>query len=235
MVLNRYSRKAATARLAALRRQVSVQVFTLGYEDTACRENRQAAQELAETTNRLSVEVHEAMESGDLLRKYRVDSLPALVITAKEAPEFRVYGVPLGFVLPALLDGMAALGVVYEPKHELLPLAATLVSTVSSPLTLRLDLAVNRRDASTAEAAAALWRATLALYSQSDIPHIVPSLRIIEDFPVWAVRSGDRECPVLFANGSPLISWPFKDSDILESLAGYIAQTVSGSAGTTGT
>ncbi len=206
-----------------MRRQVTVQVFTLGYEDSVCRENRQAAEELAEVSNRVSVEIHESMESGDLMRRYRVDSLPAIVLTAKESPELRIYGIPIGHNLPATLDGLVSLGIAGEYKSELLPLVAGILRLTQAPLTFHLDLALSRMDANTPEAAAALWRATLALHSQSTRPQLLSSLRVIEDFPRWAVKLGDRTAPALFVNGEFALSWPFKDSDILE----YLQQCLS--------
>ncbi len=227
MVLNRYSRKAATARLARLRRPISLQVFTLGYEDGPCRENRQAAEELAEISSRLQVEIHEAMASGDLLRKYRIDSLPALVFSAKESPEFRMYGAPTGFALPAFLDGLVSIASVGELKHELIPFAQALADTSSSLFTLRLDLVLSRREAQTVEAAPALWRAVQALHSLSSTPRLLPALRIIEDFPRWATYIGEEASPCLFVDGELLLAWPFSDKDILEELSTWLSKRQS--------
>ncbi len=222
MVLNRASRKEADARLSTLRRQVSLQVFTLRYEDGACREARQAAEELAEATSRLSVEISDALESGDLLRKFRVDSPPALVATAKEAPELRVYGVPTGYALISLLDAIVALGVPQEPKAELLETFEAACGDRRECSGVRLDLVVSRRDHATVEAAAALWRVAFAARVAEDAPKPVAALRIVEDLPRWAVRAGSLALPALLVEGEPTLAWPFTDTDIAGALSASV-------------
>jgi hypothetical protein len=221
MTLNRASRKEADTRLSLLRKQVSLQVFTLAFEDSACRETRTAAEELAETTSRLSVEINIAGETGDLMRKFRVDGVPALVASAKEAPDLRVYGTPTGYALPALLDAMVAVGTPADPKSEL---KASIESAAAGGprASVRLDLIVSRRDPSCAEAAAALWRVAVADRAAGDPLRIVPSLRIVEDFPFWAasVPAGSPlgGAPFLLIDGADPLPWPFTDAGIAERL-----------------
>lgn len=219
MVLNRVSRKEADARLAALRRQVSLQVFTLRYEDGVCREARQAAEELAEATSRLSVEISDALESGDLLRKYRVDSLPALVATAKGGPELRIYGVPTGFALISLLDAIVSLGAPQEPKAELLDTFEAACGDRRECSGVRLDLVVSRREHATVEAAAALWRVAFAAGAVEDAPKAVAAIRIVEDLPQWVVRASSLTLPALLVEGAPTLSWPFSDVEIAGALS----------------
>jgi hypothetical protein len=218
MVLNRASRKVADTRLATLRRQVSLQVFTLRYEDAVCREARQAAEELAEATSRLSVEISDALESGDLLRKYRVDSPPALVATAKDAPELRVYGVPTGYALISLLDAIVALGVPQDPKAELIDMFEAACDDRRECSGIRVDLVVSRRDHATVEASAALWRVAFAARATEDAPKPVAALRLVEDLPQWAARAGVLALPALFIDGAPVLAWPFADTDIAAAL-----------------
>jgi hypothetical protein len=222
MVLNRASRKEVDARLQALRRQVSLQVFTLRYEDGSCREARQAAEELAEATSRLSVDISDAMESGDLLRKYRVDSPPALVVTAKDSPELRVYGVPVGYGLIALLDAIVSLGVPQEPKAELMEAFEAACGDQRECSGVRLDLVASRRDHATVEASAALWRVAFAARAAEEAPKPVVALRLIEDSPLWVVRSGAFALPALLVEGEPVLAWPFTDTEIAGALSASV-------------
>lgn len=212
MVLNRVSKKEADARLAGLRRQVFLQVFTLRYEDGVCRETRQAAEELAEATSRLSVEVNDCLECGDLLRKHQVDEPPALIASAKDAPELRVFGVPTGFVLPSLLDALVALGNPVEPKADLVA-ACALEDPRAALASVRLDLVACRRDHSTHDAAAALWRAAFACRVPGG-PRVVASLRIADDLPRWAALAGPPPYPVLLVDEEVAARWPFTDADV---------------------
>jgi len=221
MVLNRASRKEAANRLSALRRQVSVQVFTHRFEDTACRETRQAAEELAEASTRLTVEINEVTESLDLLRKYRVDSVPALVITGKDMPEFRLYGVPLAYAFDTLLDAILMAGTATEVKAELADRLAGLADA-GNPAggSLHADLVLSRRESAGVEAAAALWRLTAADKAAFSHARFVTAVRIAEDLPHWALRAGTAGLPALLIAGKPATAWPFTDLDLADKLMG---------------
>lgn len=213
MVLNRLSKKEAETRLSKLRRAVSLQVFTLRFEDAACREVRQTAEELAETTSRLAVEIHDVWESGDLLRKYRIDSPAALVIAARGAPELRIYGAPLCYAFPALLDALLAVAQPPEPRKDLLEVFASSGSKPdAASRSIAVDLVCSRRDFSTVEALAALVRSAGAALACEDAPSLLVSVRIAEDFPLWAARSS--VLPALLIDSEKALSWPFTDTDI---------------------
>jgi len=218
MTLNRASRKEADARLTGLRKQVSLQVFTLRFEDSACREARTAAEELAETTSRLSVEINDAAESGDLLRKYRVDAIPALVASAKDAPDLRVYGSPTAYALCALLDALLSAGGPFDPKSEL-PSTIHTASGGKTRSSIRLNLVASRRDPACAEASAALWRVAVADHLAGGPLRLVSALRIVEDFPLWAASAPASHPaggpPFLLIDGKATLVWPFTDSEIV--------------------
>ncbi len=218
MVLNRAAKREAESRLRLLRKVVTLEVFTLRFEDSVCRETRQAAEELAELSSRLAVEVSDASESGDLLRRYRVDAIPCLTVTAKDSPEYRLYGVPLGYALISLLDAINVAGGLSEPKPELVTACAELQTLSHSP---RLDLVLSRRAGVSAEASATLWRVVQALRAAKTVPEPVASVRLAEDFPIWAASraSSSAANPVLFLNEEPALAWPFIDLDIVALLA----------------
>ncbi len=204
--------------MSALRKQVFLQVFTLRFEDSSCRETRTAAEELAETTSRLSVQINEAGESGDLLRKYRVDALPSLVVSAKDSPDLRVYGAPTGHALTALLDALVAVGAPPDPK-SMLPAAVAEAIGGKQRGSVHADLVASRRDPACPEAAAALWRVAVADHLSGGLLRIVPALRIVEDFPFWVSSAPTsmpaRGTPFLLMDGAAGPVWPFSDIDLL--------------------
>lgn len=218
MVLNRACRREADSRLSALRKQITLQMFTHRFEDAECRETRQLTQELAEVSSRISVEINEATESGDLLRKYRVDSLPALVVCAKAVPELRIYGLPLVYAFTVLLDSICTAGMPGEAKENLCELLSEPDSVdkydSSKHSTLHLELLCSRRDSALIEAAAALLRVVYAEYQTSDSPKICASIRILENELSCALSNNDKKLPVLLLNGKAGLDWPFSDHDI---------------------
>lgn len=214
MTLNRVSRRESEDRLSSLRKQVSLEVFTIRYEDSVCREARTAAEELAEVSSRLSVEINDCTECGDLVRKHRVDSTPALVASAKGAPDLRVYGAPTGYGLIALLEALTTIGAPLEFKTELLQGIKVAGGKILHSAR-HLDLVASRRDPATAEAAAVLWRFAAADFSLGEPLRTVCSIRIVEDFPLWACRDGATHFPALLVDGTFALAWPFNDLDIV--------------------
>ncbi|AEJ18622.1 hypothetical protein [Gracilinema caldarium] len=215
MVLNRAARKEADARLGQLRRSVNIHVFTHRFEDSLSREVRQLAEELAEVSSRISVEISDASESGDLLRKYRLDTIPALVLTTKDAPEIRIYGLPLVYGFDFLLDILLGLGSNVEPKHELVTFLQN-HSDQAPHAPVPVDLLVSRYQIVSIEAAAALWRLVKAEKAGWGTNHCIASIRIIEDFPYWIHRVNALHLPCLsFESGENLL-WPFADELIAE-------------------
>lgn len=205
----------ADLRLGQLRRSVSIHVFTHRFEDSLSREVRQLAEELAEISSRISVEISEATESGDLLRKYRLDTIPALVLTTKDAPEVRMYGLPLVYGFDLLLDILLGLGSLAEPKEELLNYLKEHEDKAPRS-SVSMDLLISRYQASSIEAAAALWRLIKAEKAGLGTDHSIASIRIVEDFPHWIHRSDAAYLPCLYLESGETVSWPFTDELIAE-------------------
>ena len=215
MVLNRAARKEADARLGQLRRSVTIHVFTHRFEDSLSREVRQLAEELAEVSSRVSVEISDATESGDLLRKYRLDTIPALVLTTKDAPEVRIYGLPLVYGFDFFLDILLGLGSLSEPKQELVSfLQEHQDQAPHSPVPI--DLLVSRHQPVSIEAAAALWRLVKAEKAGWGTNHCIASIRIVEDIPYWIHRVNALHLPCLSMESGETLSWPFTDELIAE-------------------
>jgi hypothetical protein len=72
------------------------------------------------------------------------------------------------------------------------------------------------------EAAAALWRVAFAARATEDAPKPVVALRLVDDFPQWAVRAGSLNLPALLVDGVPTLAWPFADLDIAAALSSAV-------------
>lgn len=216
MVLNRLARKEAETRFSQLRRSVSICVFTHRFEDSLCRDVRQLTEELAELSSRLSVEICEATESGDLLRKYRIDTLPAIVFAVKDAPELRMYGLPLAFGFDMLLDLLLAAATAGEPKAELVQyLTAHQTQLAVNPLPI--NLYVSRYQQNSCEAAAVLWRLLRAEQAVFGTNHLVASIRFVEEFPIAGISDPSvASVPAVVSPSKPTVTWPFSDEQLAE-------------------
>lgn len=194
-----------------------IHVFSHRFEDGICREVRQMAEELAEASSRISVEINDAYESGDLLRKFRIDAIPALVVTAKEQGELRIYGLPLAYAYTGLLEAITLVGSPGDPKSELMDCFASQGNTSQAHQAIHVDLVISRHELSSSDAATALWRTVMAENAAGQ-GRIVAALRIAEDSTHWAVRSKGEFSPVLFIEGAQALSWPFTDVEIAQKI-----------------
>jgi len=74
-----------------------------------CDETRQLAEEVAAVSDLISIEVYDVDADADLAEKYNVDSVPGLVIAAKEGDQVtdfgvRLKGIPSGHEFTSLIQ-----------------------------------------------------------------------------------------------------------------------------------
>ncbi len=103
--------------LGELAKKVTLVTFTQEMECTYCAQNVELAEDTAGLSDKISHEVHVFENSEELNRRYGVDKIPALVVTADgEDLGIRFFGIPSGYEFVSLLD---AIRTVSTGKHEL--------------------------------------------------------------------------------------------------------------------
>jgi glutaredoxin-like protein len=118
MVLSRETKKDVEKQLSSLKRQVSLEVFTQDPESQACKETRELAEGLAEISSRIQVEVDDFEADGDLVRKYGIDKIPAIVVSARDSGSAKFYGAPSGYCFTALIEAIKLAGMGNHPLSE---------------------------------------------------------------------------------------------------------------------
>jgi alkyl hydroperoxide reductase subunit AhpF len=118
MVLSRETKKDVERQLSALKRQVSLEVFTQDPESGICREARELAEGLAETSSRIQVEVNDFQGNGDLVRKYGIDKIPAIVVSARDTGLTYFFGAPSGFCFIAFIEAIKLAGAGNHPLSD---------------------------------------------------------------------------------------------------------------------
>src|SRR5579859_164181 len=97
-----------------LTRPVKLVVFTQTVECDYCRETRQIAEEVAELSPKISVEVHDFAAQQKLAEQYGVEQIPAIVVLlGGEAPKdygIRYYGIPAGYEFTSLIHDIQMVG-----------------------------------------------------------------------------------------------------------------------------
>ena len=103
--------------LGELEKKVTLVTFTQEMECTYCAQNVELAEDTAGLSDKISHEVHAFENSEELSKRYGVDKIPALVVTADgEDLGIRFFGIPSGYEFVSLLD---AIRTVSTGKHEL--------------------------------------------------------------------------------------------------------------------
>ncbi|MCS7221139.1 MAG: thioredoxin family protein [Anaerolineae bacterium] len=107
-LLGERDRKILRQEFQHLTEPVKLVVFTQEIECQYCRETRQIAEELAELSDKLSVEVYDFMADREPVQAYRIDKIPAIaIVRGGERPKdygIRYYGIPSGYEFSSLVE-----------------------------------------------------------------------------------------------------------------------------------
>ena len=92
--------------LASLQNPVRIIVFTQEFECQFCREARELAQEIAQLSNKISIEVYDFMKDAKTAAEYGIDKVPALAVVGKQDYGIRYYGIPAGYEFGTFLKDL---------------------------------------------------------------------------------------------------------------------------------
>lgn len=93
-------------RLEGLKGAVKLVVFTQELECEYCRENTALAQEVADLSDQIEIEVYDFALDKEAVQRYNVDKIPAIVVEGEKDYGVRFYGVPFGYEFASLLEAI---------------------------------------------------------------------------------------------------------------------------------
>ncbi|XHH08523.1 MAG: thioredoxin family protein [Candidatus Bathyarchaeia archaeon] len=85
---------------------VKIVMFTQEIECSSCNNTRELIQEIAALNDKLSVEVYDFVADAVKAKEYAVTKIPALAIIGAKDYGVRIYGLPYGYELQALIDAI---------------------------------------------------------------------------------------------------------------------------------
>jgi glutaredoxin-like protein len=85
---------------------VKIIMFTQELECRFCNETRQLAQDMATLSDKISVDVYDFVKDAAVAKQYNIDKIPALAIIGKVDYGVRIYGIPFGYELSTLIEGI---------------------------------------------------------------------------------------------------------------------------------
>jgi glutaredoxin-like protein len=92
--------------------------FTQTLECMYCRETRELLQEIAELSDRISVEVHNFVTDPEPVKAYAIEKIPATVILGEEDYGIRFYGMAAGYEFTSLVYAIRLVGGVGSQLDE---------------------------------------------------------------------------------------------------------------------
>jgi glutaredoxin-like protein len=114
---------------------VKIVMFTQEVECKFCSDTRQLVQEIATLSDKISVEIYDFLVDVDKVKMYGVDKIPALALIGEKDYGVRIYGIPYGYELQALID---ALVIVSIGKTNLSDKTKTILADIKSPVHIQV-------------------------------------------------------------------------------------------------
>jgi len=89
-----------------LENPVKLIMFTQEVECQFCAQTRQLISELAALNDKIEVEIYDFLKDSEKAKEYGVDKVPAIAIVGEKDYGIRFYGLPFGYELQTLLEGI---------------------------------------------------------------------------------------------------------------------------------
>lgn len=106
LILSEDIRHRLKGEFKGLPRKVKLVVFTQEFECAHCRENTSLAQEVASLSDKLDIEVYNFALDKEMVERYGVDKIPAIVVEGEKDYGVRFYGVPAGYEFTTLIEAI---------------------------------------------------------------------------------------------------------------------------------
>jgi len=131
-LLNERDRREVEKQLTTLTGPVTLVNFTQELACQYCRETELLLKEVAELSNKIRLEIYNFQLDKAQVAQYRVDKIPATIVTGAKDYGVRFYGIPLGYEFASFLaaikdvsrggtdlseESRAALTEIVQPVH----------------------------------------------------------------------------------------------------------------------
>lgn len=134
-LLNAEIRKDVRAALADVKTPVTFKVFTQAFECQYCKETRELVQEVAELSDRVSVEVYDFVEDKALADSLGIDKVPGVAVIGAKDYGIRMFGIPSGYEFGSLIESIK---LVSSGESELAPESKKMLAKLTKPVTIQV-------------------------------------------------------------------------------------------------
>ncbi|UCC89224.1 MAG: thioredoxin family protein [Anaerolineales bacterium] len=138
-LLKEEDRKHLIEEFKALQKPVKLLMFTQELECQYCRETRMIAEEMAELSDAISLEVYNFVTDKEVADQYDVDKIPSIVVLQDgEQPEdygIRYFGIPSGYEFSSLVEDIM---MVSQGESGLSEATKTQVAALTKPVHIQV-------------------------------------------------------------------------------------------------
>jgi len=123
--------------LSARTSPVTLKLFSQEFECGYCKETRQIAEEVADLSELVTVEVADFVEETALAESLNVDKIPAIAVLGENGQDYgiRFFGIPSGYEFTSLLEAIVLVG---SGAFELTDQTRTFLAGLDEPLHLQV-------------------------------------------------------------------------------------------------
>ncbi len=111
------------------------QIRIPGYECATCRETNELLEEVAELTDKITLEVHDFLQEQELARQEGIEDIPAIVLKGHNKGTVRFIGVPAGYEFATLIEDLVD---VSRGTTELTPLSRETLAKLTQPVHIKV-------------------------------------------------------------------------------------------------
>lgn len=111
------------------------QIRIPGYECATCRETNELLEEVAELSDKITLEVHDFLQEQELARQEGIEDIPAIVLKGHNKGTVRFIGVPAGYEFATLIEDLVD---VSRGTTELTPLSRETLAKLIQPVHIKV-------------------------------------------------------------------------------------------------
>lgn len=115
--------------------EVTLTYFTQEIECDFCRETHQLLEELCAIEDKIKLRVFDFKGNPAEVAQYKIDKIPAIVVSNGSDPGIRFYGIPAGYEFSSLLE---AILMVSQGDSGLEPESKKVLKEINSPVHLQV-------------------------------------------------------------------------------------------------
>lgn len=134
-LLNAEIRKDVKAALADVATPVTFKVFTQPLDCQYCKETRELVEEVAELSDKVSVEVYDFETDKALADSLGIDKVPGMAIVGAKDYGIRMFGIPSGYEFGGLIESIK---LVSEGDSGLAPDTRKQIAKLKKPVKIQV-------------------------------------------------------------------------------------------------